>query len=313
MLLKKTPCLLVLLLTTSLTLRPMVSGLPLLEKQQFANQNMRIGGYGSVGQNEFQINFEPNATSMATRAPKFVCGFAAGIPALGYYGDGYPQMSRIAYIKLPYNLLINTIPQQIVAEINTCKCTKIEGQILIHNTFERKPANILFHPFLGVALGKQADFQANVPMGIFNANGVTNKGISSDISFNNFRAENVNVHDGTKSLSPNNARFDFEKNRSIATFWSAAYINTYMTISLHLVFDSTKQPVITHLITNSDTTAVLLQKLYQYAITLPVPDARALREFCQNMIQIFLPIPLEHALFKLKLELTTLAHAIEQI
>lgn len=78
-------------------------------------------------------------------------------------------------------------------------------------------------------------FAVNLPMGIFDFNGIDSAG--GDIAKNGLSAQNVNAHNHL--YSPDNAGFIIEAGRRIVTFWSVAKSpeKNHAVVTYHILFD----------------------------------------------------------------------------
>jgi len=94
---------------------------------------------------------------------------------------------------------------------------------------QRNSFNIMYHPALsywmrnpGLAANNgfpTNNFNIATPMGIFDVNGVQGQSISVD----SLKPASVSFHN---AFSPNNARFVIDPQNAVASFWSAAVMNT---------------------------------------------------------------------------------------
>ena len=98
------------------------------------------------------------------------------------------------------------------------------------------PWNIIFHPWiikLRQDIGESINnFSVNVPMGVFEANGI----VPQDIGNNTLQPLAVNPHD--IHYSPNNAQIMPDGNRSIYTFWTQAQYNNQNIISFIMIINN---------------------------------------------------------------------------
>ncbi len=171
-------------------------------------------------------------------------GFQQNFPILGEYADPYHFFDPLIIIQNnPEMLLSGIVPNELLIEITKqfgspdlrkiIQDNKPEfftifwtrpGQFAGLSTDElrNKAYNVIFHPIMQRWYGQEKDFAKNILMGIFQANGVLQKnttGKENEIAFNKLTAQNVNIHDGTVALSPNNAQFGISANRNIVSFW----------------------------------------------------------------------------------------------
>lgn len=205
-------------------------------------------------EHEFQINLKENQQKLSTGPSPYQ--HFDHIPALGFYGDPYQFSLRLALIELNPHMITYALPdslkksliqhiapgkslQEVLHGRTVYAHVMISGFIPGKNTY-----NIVFHPF-GYSFMKppieKPYFNIYIPMGIFNPHGIAPT--SHGISFEQFNPENVNAHNGASiAFSPNNARIALSPNRSISTFWSAAYSpdKNYITITYHIMVNDQK-------------------------------------------------------------------------
>jgi hypothetical protein len=248
-----------------------------------------------------------------------------GIPAIGIYGNPYNFRSRLALIKLPPLMIVNAMPEQLKQQlmsalggktIDQAFSTKtIYAQIMVNGqTPDKKPGpyNMVFHPF-GYAYNKpMLLFSNNVPMGIFNPDGISNL----DIATNQFTALNVNAHDGTGLLlSPNNARFKVTPGRALSTFWSAAYSpnKRFVTITYHILANNdTMQKALVAIFQQSETLSDVLTRLKIQVEQMSGADRRALENAVEKIHTMVTPKEM-NPLDILKIQLDELMQSLQQL
>ena len=243
----------------------------LLEKRKIPEAQRAIDGTITPG--EFQVNLITNQIRIPEEA---IYDLLVGIPAIGIYGAEYLFRKRLALIKLSPEMVMYAMPtelqQQLISvlapnrSINEALHNKtIYAHIMVNGQTEEKktgPYNMVFHPF-GYAYKQQLIFSESIPMGLFGANGINQ--VSNGITFNEFKAQNVNPHNGaTFALSPNNAQFNISPSRATATFWSAAYSpnKQYVTITYHILANTdTTENALTNIFSQSETLANVLTRM----------------------------------------------------
>ena len=219
----------------------------ILEKRKVPKQD--IASDRTSGESEFQINL---ITDKAKIPNNEIYHLLIGIPAIGIYDPAdYSFRLRLALIKLSPEMIMHIMPhelqQALISALAPGKsiAQALQGKnvyahiMITEQTGNKKtrPFNMVFHPF-GYTYKKQDSFNEKIPMGVFGANGINP--VSNGITFNEFKAQSVYPHNGdatTFALSPNNAQFAIKSNRSISTFWSAAYSpdKQYVTITFHIL------------------------------------------------------------------------------
>ena len=223
----------------------------LLNKPKIPTRTIESTAYGFP--EEFQINLKENKNTLSTKTtPYGNLGLYDHIPAIGFYTDPYQFAIRLALIELDPRMITQALPQTLKqALINNLAPGKSLQEILGSRTVyahimissfipDTVKYNLVFHPFAYSFMKKPA-FNINIQMGVFNANGIGTT--SSGIAFETLRAESVIAHNGIDfAFSPNNARIAITANRSVSTFWSAAYSpdKQFVTITYHIMTNNEK-------------------------------------------------------------------------
>jgi len=219
-----------------------------------------------------QVSYKGAGTKLDGRSDGILF---SGAPVLGFYrkrfkNDWYLFFSRLLLVQFDPIVYWNFLPssvQNVLKNVNRCF---IRGAIVIdvkiksedEDTVARKSrlVNLLYHSWVGEIMGKKGNFEIDIPMGIFEPNGIepytqekfdvpdkygkrrVDKRIG--ISFGELGKQRVHEHG---AYSPDNARFVVSSNRNIATFWSVA------------VYPGHAHALVTfHILVNNDDIAVLM-------------------------------------------------------
>jgi hypothetical protein len=272
----------------------------LLTKPKIPVKNIEPTAYGFPG--EFQINLIEHKNTLSSKpTPYGNLGLYNHIPAIGFYQSPYLFTLRLALIELDPQMIEHGMPSSLKTALmkslapgksfNDILATKtLYAHIMISGDIEgKKQYNLVFHPFGYSFMGKLL-FNINMPMGVFDANGI--EATSQGISFGSFQAQNVNAHNGKDfAFSPNNARISVPANRSVSTFWSAAYSpnKQFITITYHIMANNLQtQTAFEKFIRGATNIADLLNTMKTTEDTLANPNDRNALEETIKTINIIL-------------------------
>lgn len=231
---------------------------------------------------EFDHLYAPKIGSKAfTLIPPYDRLISKSPPNIGVYGPGYPMLARIGLIQLAPKMITNWLPNELRRLLPTAHVPDIIFNVEIDRGAP-KTYNMVFHPWAGTWQNKKL-FNINVPMGLFAVNGVQ-PASSNSIPFNTLIPQNVHVHNEGNALaySPNNARFTVTPNRTISTFWSAAFSpdKQHGIVTFHILANNDQaEKIIVDSLESAQTIGEFLRALERNSNTLAQQvDRQALQE-----------------------------------
>ncbi|MBS0653695.1 MAG: hypothetical protein JSR39_09280 [Verrucomicrobia bacterium] len=159
------------------------------------------------------------------------------IPKIGHYGQHYPMLPQYLTVKLPIRQL-HLFPEAIRNEFANYDAEHLDLYLIVwrdlpitrENPIESGKRNVIYHPvaFPDALYGETHN--QNLPMGIFEPEGVdTSRGpLNAALPLNRFGAQNVHIHPyftngaiTAMCISPDQARFYSSPERPSSSFYSA--------------------------------------------------------------------------------------------
>lgn len=212
-------------------------------------------------------------------------GLLLGYPAIGVYNaEGYNLRKKLIMATIPVKAFMQALPMPLQKMIHGFVNIDIVKNstasfIALGTVMDQKADspdqsyNIVFHPWAGLRYINNDSinfFEENVPMGIFEADGVQelgDKNLNSNspmanLSFNQLSAKNINWH-APAHMSPNNAQFRVVPGRQFATFLAIALTpdNSHLSLTYFLLANSKEAEL---LIARSAQKANTFNELDQY-------------------------------------------------
>ena len=146
----------------------------------------------------------------------------------------------------------------------------------------------MYHGFLALDFGeKSKNFNENILMGVFGADGVERNNAYRAMPFNTLLERSVHFHD--ISYSPPNAEIDVSSGRKISTFFGAAISpnKNRVAVSYHmLVNEADLQQNISNSCKNATQFDQLLDGMEQEGNALDGQDKVAVQNFVANMRKV---------------------------
>lgn len=145
----------------------------------------QVGGIDSVPF-EFQISYKGQGIELDGEF-RLSHDFSSTIPALGFYRRGISYLYHTRYLLVQFNLLEvwDFIPYEIREILKPSRNSVdfcLRGAIALHGKlylrdFDKiaqnsRLVNILYHSWVGEILNKDNNYKVNLPMGIFEPNGI---------------------------------------------------------------------------------------------------------------------------------------------
>lgn len=159
------------------------------------------------------------------------------IPQIGHYGVNYPMLPQYLTVKLPIRQL-HLFPEAIRNAFANYDAEHLDLYLIVwrdlprtrENPIESGKRNVIYHPvaFPDALYGETHN--QNLPMGIFEPEGVdTSRGpLNEALPLNRFGAQNVHIHPyftngaiTAMCISPDQARFYSSPERTSSSFYSA--------------------------------------------------------------------------------------------
>lgn len=238
----------------------------------------------SHGKGEVQFSLiNPKQITDIVQYPTSGINLHGGFPAIGVYGPNYNFRNRVLLIELPSKSL-SAAPEIVRKAISV---PNIDLHVTIHGPLQTQAAgninNLVFHGWTAKVEGSNR-FSVNVPMGIFELQGVA----PSAIAHNALRAEQVYPHDPA-DLSPNNATFQILDDRSVVSFWSVAQYKNTATATFHVIIPN--QKLISSLTQSFEyalTAADVIDRLTDLACDVAGEDRKTLLAACDTIVKLLL-------------------------
>ncbi len=216
---------------------------------------------------KFEVSYKGDGTKLDGKSGRLI----SAAPSLGFYrklhGGGYVFRDRYMLVQFDPMAHWILLPESVRQVLESVRINNgaIRANITMHSWLqadrqarESRLVFVLFHEWVGEVMNKLENFKIDLPMGIFEPDGVENyteskfssvvneayarkSGISknskSGIPFGRLGTQTVHRHGG---YSPDNARFVITAGRDLATFWSVSVYpgNKHAMVTFHILVNS---------------------------------------------------------------------------
>lgn len=231
-------------------------------------------------------------------------------PTVAYYNEPSSSHTLYGLIQLPSDKVITTIPHSIKQQVIPFleEVIRLDYTISFWGPLSEQlfKTNLRFHAWarswaeddLSVEFTPATQgiyFNVDVPMGLFEADGVTSD--KDGIAFDRLSKQAINIHgqeftgpiyeaNSKLFISPNNAYFLVDKHRDISSFWVVAHSpnKKYLSISYIILINSKEAKNKLESIFNDSTTlGNFINNLKNAVNKFASPDKEALEKIAKNI------------------------------
>lgn len=265
----------------------------------------------ATGPGEFQVSYKGQDIKLDGRSDGYLI---STVPALGFYRRSIPYLFRTRCLLLQFDPIASWdyLPpsvQRVLTSVRLGTRSSIRAVIAVHEKLKyadgddvakaSRLVNLLYHSWVGEVLGKERNFKINLPMGIFEFDGIESyappkfdiphdyakkrrHGADAHFAIPFGRLGNQTVHEHN-AYSPDNARFVITAGSNIATFWSVAVYpgSTHALVAFHVLINGEDEAelICNQAIRSASTMKEILQRLYDAVLpALTGKDKETLRK-----------------------------------